>query len=53
MNFVDDRERRIDRPFRRRAPLRSTLRISIESAEKWLRGGRNAIGCVHKQPKSA
>ena len=51
MNFVDDRERRIDRPFRRRARCAPAADFD-ESAEKWLRAA-NAIGCVHKQPKSA
>ena len=51
MNFVDDREGRVDRPFRRRA-RRAGAADFDESAKKGPCAA-NAIGCVHTQPKSA
>ena len=51
MNFVDDRECRIDRLFRRRA-RRAGAADFDESAKKGPCAA-NAIGCVHTLPKSA
>ena len=50
MNFVDDRECRIDRLFRRRA-RRAGAADFDESAKKGPCAA-NAIGCVHTQPRS-